>query len=365
MLSKRKQVYLAVAGSVGIHLAVLFAWALSVQWFPTVQAATSQVPDPVQVEVVEQKPDVPPTPSPESAAPTPTPALLFKDTDDLTEAARAPKEAVFQSDRNAEAASELPATGDQPLPTQKGKQVPRFAFDTQPYTPGDDGGAAGQNVPENMPPPPVRETAPPPPRPVSTPRDASTPPPASAATPAASVADPRDLAMVTPQSIPSAPIEAEPNPYDPSFRPPTTMTEPPRPTPVPRRGGYRPQQERTEFAGGISQVGTSSVASEATPKGRYMGLVIRTIDHRWRQFYDARADLVALGSVRVHFTVDRDGKIRSSQVVSNTANEVLASITLRAIVEAPIPPMPDEVVLTTNGGQLPLDIVFNSEAPAY
>ncbi len=352
MASKRKQVYLAVAGSVGIHLLVLFAWALSVQWFPNVEAASSQTPEQLKLEVVEEPPADTPPPEPEPiSTPPPKPKLAFKETDDLPEASQVPKDAAFQSDRNAEAASELPATGDAPLPTQKGRPIPSFAFDSHPYTPGDAGGAVGQNVPENMPP-----TAPPPPRAAPKPPAQASPPPAP--TPAASVADPRDLAMVTPQSIPSTPLEPE-NPYDPSFRPPSGMTEPPPPTPVPRRGGYRSQQQRADSSGGIEQTGSASIASEATPSGRYTAFVIRTIGQRWRQLSDARTDIIALGTVVVRFVVDREGKVHSLRVVSNTANEALASVSLRAVAETPIPPMPADVLTSSNGAMMPVELHFN------
>ena len=359
MLSKRKQVVLAVAGSVGIHLLALFAWALSVQWFPHAEAALSKTPEEIKLEVVQETPaDTPPLVPDEVSTPTPTPKLAYKDTDDLPEAKEAPKDAAFQSDRNAEAASELPATGDKPLPTQKGRPIPSFAFDSHPYTPGDEGQSAGQNVPENM--PPVPQTAPPPPRAVPKPlAQVTPPPPVPTATPAATVADPRELAMLAPQSIPATPAEAEPNPYDPSFRPPTGMTEPPLPTPVPRRGGYQPQQLRTEASGGIEKTGAASVASEATPGGRYTASALRTIGHRWRQFTDARTDLVTAGTVTVRFTVDRDGKVHSLHVVSNTANEALASISLRAVADAPIPPMPEDAASSFSGAMMPVEIHFN------
>lgn len=359
MSSKRKQVYLAVAGSVGIHLVVLFAWALSVQWFPGAQAATSQPPDEIKLQIVEEKAaETPPPPDLEAARPTPTPTprLVYQDTDDLPEAKEAPKNPVAQSSRNTEAASEMPPTGDQPLPSQTGRKVPRFAFDTRPYVEGDARPTAGQSVAENMP-PPDRLTAPPPPRPVSTPPPPGTPPPT--ATPAPANVDPRDLAMVTPRSLPTSPADAEPNPYDPAFRPPADMTEPPRPTPVPRRGGYQAQQARTNAVGSITKSGASSVSSRATPAARYVADVTRAVNHRYHQLVDARADMISLGTVKVAFLIDRDGKVRASRVVANSANEALAGVTLRALAEAPIPPMPADVAPNFDGGIMPMMIIFD------
>ncbi len=356
MSTKRKQVTLAVIGSVGIHLLVLFAWACTVQWFPTAQAANSQPPEEIKLQVVEEKPDTPPPPEPE-LVPKATPAkpVVFKDTPDLPDASQAPKDAAFQSDKNSEAASELPASGNKPLPTQKGRPVPSFAFDTQPYVTGDEKNTAAKDASENMP-PPVLETAPPLPKPVST------APPEPTATPAApDPADPRDLAMVTPKSIPANPADADPNPYDPSIRPPANMTEPPRPTPVPHRSGYRPMQERMEATGSISKYGEGSVASEASPAGRYIGSVKHAVEARYHQYVDARADIITFGMVRIHFTVDRDGRVLSSRVVSNTANEALANVTLHALVDAKIPPMPVDVVTVFEGGILDMSINFTLE----
>ena len=354
MLAKRKQVYLAVAGSVGIHLVVLFAWALTVQWFPGAQASSSHPPDQINLQVVEEKPDVPP-PRPEPIPPPPKPKFVFQDTADLPEASQAPKDAAFQSAQNTEAASELPVSGDQPLPTQKGRQVPQFAFDTHPFTPGDEGKSAGENVPENMP-PPVLATAPPPPRPVAKPTPVQTPPPPAPT----AAADPRDLAMVTPTSIPATPADADPNPYDPSFRPPSTMTEPPRPTPVPRRGGYRLQEETAEMNGAIGKTGIASVASAATPAGRYIVAVERAAQLRYNRYVDAQASIITTGQATVRFTVDRDGKVLNAHVVSNTGNTAMASVSLRAVMDAQIPPMPSEVA-TTFEGFMPMSINFTLE----
>ena len=66
----------------------------------------------------------------------------------------------------------------------------------------------------------------------------------------------------------------------------------------------------------------------------------QAVDHRYHQFLDARGDYMALGTVKVHFVVDRDGKVQSSHIVSNSANEALASVALRALAEAQLSPMP-------------------------
>ena len=85
MLSQRKKVYLAVAGSVGIHLAVLLSWACTIQWFPVAEAAPSQPPEEVKLQVVEEKPETPPPADPELLPNTPTPKpFVFRDTPQIS-----------------------------------------------------------------------------------------------------------------------------------------------------------------------------------------------------------------------------------------------------------------------------------------
>ena len=87
--------------------------------------------------------------------------------------------------------------------------------------------------------------------------------------------------------------------------------------------------------------------------------MLKTIRRRWQQFTDARPDLVTEGTVTVRLIVDRDGKVHSLHIVSNTASDALAKISLRAVAETPIPPMPVDVAASFNGGMMPVELHFN------
>ena len=57
-------------------------------------------------------------------------------------------------------------------------------------------------------------------------------------------------------------------------------------------------------------------------------------------------DLISIGTLRVHFFVDRNGKIKNLQVLGNTSNEAFANICLQSILDANLPPIPDDVADT-------------------
>ena len=83
---------------------------------------------------VEEKPveltlvDLPPAPLvPKNSA--------FMETDESKQSAEPPKEKTFESNANSIAASELPATGEAPLPSQQGKDRPSVDLETHAYAP--------------------------------------------------------------------------------------------------------------------------------------------------------------------------------------------------------------------------------------
>ncbi len=351
MLDQRKKVFLAAGGSVGIHLLLLLLWALAVEWLPRGQTEATISQDPIQLTIDEEKP-VPTIPPPEVAPETPPP-VHFLDTSDMAESASPPPDPKRGSAKNTADTSELPAEGTRFGPTQRGRQVPTFALNTVESPP--DATPADSKPGEN--PPPSAQTAPPLPRAVA---QASLPPAAKPPPAATPPLQQGDFALNAPSSIPAQPV-VESNPYDPSIRTPASLTEPPHPTPVfasSRRASYQPQQLKTSMSGSINNHGPGSVASVATPLGRYQNTVIETIRRRWYGYLDKRTDLASIGQVTIHFLVGMDGRARSTQVVANTANEALASISLQAILDARLPPMPAEAVPDTSGGQMPMDLTF-------
>ena len=54
--------------------------------------------------------------------------------------------------------------------------------------------------------------------------------------------------------------------------------------------------------------------------------------------------LLNVGTVEVRFVVRENGKVERVQVLRNSSNESFAACTVRAIMEAEIPPIPKELV---------------------
>ena len=83
----------------------------------------------------------------------------------------------------------------------------------------------------------------------------------------------------------------------------------------------------------------SSVAAQQFQKKLY-----DQIGDAWYRDMQANSKKVALGTVRIAFTTSPDGKITRLRVISNTSNEFFASICIRAIRQAKIPPVPAELL---------------------
>ncbi len=334
---------LASFGSVLIHLLVLAFFALVIALQPP---APPKHPDhPIRLTIVPKEPE------PVLAVqPTPPPRRKTVIIPDMPEAEHPPKDALVDADKDTAASSEIAPTGKAPLPSQDGKAIPAFMFDTHPFV------AATDTAPRQEPAAtPVPETAPPLPKP-----DAQAPKPLPAAPPAATPG--RAMPTAAPDEF--AMIEATPTPAPPDFDPfvRTPDTEPPRPTPVASRATPRPSsaaEEKTLIHGDLSNHGPSSIAATATPEGRYSKAVSDAIRVRWYARISSQMDIASFGTVKIHFSVDRRGKVVAPHVISNSGNEALASISLQAIMDASIPPLPPEVAASTNNEDLPLDFDFS------
>ncbi len=117
-------------------------------------------------------------------------------------------------------------------------------------------------------------------------------------------------------------------------------------------------QQKTQINGKVANNGATSLATIATPQGAYKKAVTDAIKTRWYAYINARLDTASYGTVTVHFFIERSGKVVSPHVVSNSGNEALASASMQAIMEAHIPPIPDEVALGIKGEVMPLDFDF-------
>jgi outer membrane biosynthesis protein TonB len=239
--------------------------------------------------------------------PTPAPAVpknsMFMETDESKQSAAPPKEKTFESNANAVAASQLPATGDAPLPSQEGKERPAVDLETHAYSLTNEGARPQPSA-----------------RPQENPSAAPSAQPTSAPLP-------DQLAMLRPTQTPAVRPSAAPTPQQP-------------------RSAYRPLKEQTRISGSISNRGISSVNALGTPLGRYEKILKDAIGSRWYAYMDARRDLTNIGTLQVHFFIDRTGRVKNLKITENTSNEAFANICLQSILEAQLPPIPEDVANT-------------------
>jgi outer membrane biosynthesis protein TonB len=262
----------------------------------------------------------------------------FVDVDKSKESAEKPKEQTFESNANSLAASERAPSGDLPLPSQDGKDLPLRDLETHDFSLQTQG-----STPQPQQPSPA-ETKP-------------TPPPATQPTP-----DPEQLAMLTSTPPPpiKAPDEAE---LSPTPNPAASVAPPaPRPQPENPASNYRAQKTQTKIAGSISRQGPSSVNAVGTPLGRYQKQMYDAVGARWYQHMEQRRDLVSIGTARLSFQIDRSGRVTNLKVIENTANEAFASVCLQSVQELKLPPIPDDVAVTLPSEGLQAELTFISYA---
>ena len=298
--SNARAVLWALLAAIFIHLVIAFLLAV----FGGVFSPAVPIEDkPVQLTFVDLSP-VPLVPK----------NSAFMETDESKKSAEPPKEKTFESNANSIAASELPATGEAPLPSQTGKDRPFVDLETHASSLQTNG---AQPQPSAAP----QET----PAPSAAPQPTLQPAPISAA---------EQFAILT----------ARPTP---AVKPSTAAAS-----------AYRAYKDRTRISGRITNRGVSSVNALGTPLGRYMKFLLDAVGSRWYTYLDQRIDLISIGTTRVVFTVDRSGEVKNLKVVENTANEALANVCIQSIQEAQLPPMPDDLAATLPAEGLDMDIPF-------
>lgn len=350
----KKRVSLGVAISLLIHLILilLFALIFGGQMERIDFAQPKSKPRNIELTVVEPEPEpiVPFTLQPKQEMP-------FIDSRGLDLARDPALNPIFQADENMKAASELPATGDAPLPSQEGRDRPFNAFKTQRSLLG----SSAQPFPPAEPAPPLATPTPPAPQPLPpqlakqepvkpTPPDPTEkkeeekPEEPGATVPMKLAQPPRTdtLAMRTNQSkrdvrrdvLPPPETKPAATPAPPDQQAMLT-TPPPRPQTA-RESGYQPEQEINRIEGNISNRGKKSVDAVATPIAKYRKQVNDAIGSRW-YFYvkdPQRMSLIAPGSARLSFFIDAQGQIVGIKLESNSSNESFAELCTSAIRDA-------------------------------
>ena len=339
--SERQKILWAVFLSLLLHLVV----GVSIASFgDKLQPSLPEDEKPVELTIVH----VAPMPTPPTG-PKNTP---FIDTTEQTETKEEPKEKTFESNANSIAASELPALGIAPIPTQEGKELRTMDLKNREHSLDGEGAQA----------PPVSRPAP---APAITPQ--ATPQPAPTLSPSATPSPTlQPTATPTPTPTPNADLLA-------MFRaspPPTARTPEPEkevssPSPKaarvsrpPASSAYRREQVQERMAGNISKRGVSSVNAVGTPLGRYEKKVYDSIGKRWYALCDANRDRVDIGTVHVQFVVAPNGKINDIKVTSGGTSASFTNLCLQSIQEAKPEAIPEDVMAVLPPDGLPGEISF-------
>jgi outer membrane biosynthesis protein TonB len=223
----------------------------------------------------------------------------FIETDESKKAPE-PKDKTFESNANSIGASELAAVGELPLPSQDGKDRPLMDFETNPHS---------------------LET--------------------KGAQPQQSTAAPQPKQMTAPQPAPITAAEQ----FALLTQRPTAASEPSTAASQ-AQSAYRRQKERTHISGNITSRGISAVNALGTPLGRYQKIVADSIGSRWYVFVEQRRDLITIGTLRLRFSIDRSGQVKGLKITENSSNEAFANVCVQSVLEAHLPPIPEEVANT-------------------
>jgi len=341
--SERQKILWAVFLSLLLHLVV----GVSIASFgDKLQPSLPEDEKPVELTIVH----VAPMPTPPTG-PKNTP---FIDTTEQTETKEEPKEKTFESNANSIAASELPALGIAPIPTQEGKELPTMDLKNRQHS-LDVEGAQAQPVSRPAPAPAITPQATPQPAPTLSPSATPSPTPQPTATPTPTPTPNADLLAMFRASPPPTARTPEP---EKEVSSPSPKAAPARVSRPPASSAYRREQVQERMAGNISKRGVSSVNAVGTPLGRYEKKVYDSIGKRWYALCDANRDRVDIGTVHVQFMVAPNGKINDIKVTSGGTSASFTNLCLQSIQEAKPEAIPEDVMAVLPPDGLPGEISF-------
>jgi outer membrane biosynthesis protein TonB len=301
-MSNRKKVTLAVVGSVLLHILIILSVSGVNAVWPETERAQAKADETPQMTLLD-------------TAPPQQQERQYVRTNDDQKTDQDPIDSMFESDKSTAAASDQEAKGRAPVPTQDGKEIPDLAFRNEDYSLDTQGSQFSEK-------PSTEQSQ----------LEAPTPTPTVAPTPTPTPPKEEELAMLRPQPTPAA------------TPPPPSQTRPQRRQSAPRTA-YRQQSIINRMQGNITNRGRSSVAALGTPWGRFEKAVQDAVGSRWYYYVAQRSgNMLTPDTVQVKFYVRPDGKVEQPRILGAPANETLASCSLQSVIDAKIPPMPQELV---------------------
>ncbi|MGB8169108.1 MAG: hypothetical protein WCF18_16545 [Chthoniobacteraceae bacterium] len=341
---KGRQVSIGLAASLLFHLLLLLLAVVFGMVLPEHGLLHFAKPKPELAEI--EITVIPPEPEPQLAV---APLHPFIDSAGLAAAERALENALFQSDANMVAASQIPARGVLPIPSQDGLQIPDLAmFADQKMSLGK---AAEPFSPQTPTPPEFAQpteaqVTPPAPEPATAPEEM---PPTKLKEVEKPAEEEIAIAKKTTKAVPTLPKMRTGVAMRPAAAPPSNN----RPD---SRMGY----EKTRTDGSISEAGPNAADAAVTPYGLYVKKMLTAVYSRWVPYKQAKADMISPGSVLVVFSVDRNGRISNVRSQDNTSTATFATVCEDAVRQTELPPLPAAVLDTAIEDRLDESIRFFS-----
>jgi outer membrane biosynthesis protein TonB len=328
----RRRIWISILVSFLINFGLLWVFLVSnLSKFTFQPSRTDKKKQPMQMVLIKKKPEV--KPLPEAAAQKPR-IKTFLETDASQASPEAPHDAKFYSEHNTLAAqpnpspiksNEIPKADGQNTKTMNTETVRAIHKPSSPSTP------AQQTPPQE--PAPVSKPATQPPQVASAPK-----------APPVQISKSGDLALLreTPPIKDKIPEGDEFKKESPKLMTPTAPRAPPTP-PSSLNEAREVLASKSKLEGGVDRTGHAlGFNSEASPFASYDKKIISKINSYWQyqvvdKFYGEK-----VGEVEISFKILSSGQVAEVEVVSNTANSVLAGWCVRAIQEsAPFDPFPE------------------------
>ena len=165
-----------------------------------------------------------------------------------------------------------------------------------------------------------------------------------------------------PETQAPAPQAPAPQVREPQEAPPPVVRaipvpDPIRNTPRPEKDAFSPFTRTSKTDGAIQTPGQNAVDAEATPLGRYMRQVTGAVERKWHLYVRLGKDSVNFGRVRFRFYVDPRGVPQDLRILSDArdADPRMRELTLRAILDAQIPPIPPDLLPTLEDGRVKIE----------
>ena len=121
---------------------------------------------------------------------------------------------------------------------------------------------------------------------------------------------------------------------------------------LPTEPAFQVHSPKKRNLGKLSNLGQAAMNVQETEFGHYKKKVDLAIQKSWHKERSAHADLVKYGSLKVRFWVDRDGRIVDIRMLRNDADPVVVDFSISGILRAKIPPVPNELIEKTQDGKM-------------